>query len=121
MKLSEMTTAQLVRTLCALTGPVCRIAEDEQAQLALEELLEAGLSRLPVLKAWSLILEKLSPLLLHDHAEDVWEIAGALLGKSPEQIRAQPAGETLAALRASWDGALIDFFSSAGSTEQQKC
>lgn len=121
MRLSEMETEQAVRLLCALTEPMCRIAEDEQTQDVVSELTDAGLSGLPPLKAWALAWSRLSPLLLHDHAAEVWEIAAALLGKTAAEVRRQRAGETLAQLRECWDEELLGFFSFAGCTGQTRC
>ena len=121
MKLTEMNTEQLTRTLCALAGPVCRIAEDVRVQAAMAALAEAGLGELPLNEAVPMLIANLVPVMLGTHAEEVWQIAAALTGKQEAEIRAQSGLQTIDELRRVWSEELIDFFLCAGCTGKAKC
>lgn len=118
MKLREMNTEEFCAALCALTGPMCRIAEDEKAQAAFDALMTAELTKLPVLKAWSMLVATLVPVLLQSHAEDTYAMTAILTGKTVQELRAQSGLQTLSELRACWDEDLAAFFSFAGCTAQ---
>lgn len=109
-KLNEMTTEQLVHTLCELTPPLCRILNDPRTQKALDRLLDRDLSEVSLTKAWARVLECLVPTLLGTHWEDMCQITGILTGLTPEQVSAGSGTDIMAALRMSWTEDIWDFF-----------
>ena len=121
MKLSEMSTEELARTLCRLAPPLCRIAGDERVVRALGEASQAGQAQQPLLTAGGRLAQALTPLLLEEHAEDLWEALAVLTGKTAQDIRRQPGVDTLRALREVWDGELMRFFASAGIATKASC
>ena len=118
MKLREMNTDEFCAALCALTGPMCRIAEDPKAQEAFDALMGADLATQPVLKVWSMLVSTLVPVLLQTHAEDTYAMAAILTGKTIQELRAQSGLQTLHDLRVCWDEELVAFFCFAGCTGQ---
>lgn len=119
MKLSHLTTSQLAETLCQLTPPLCRIAQDGKT-LAILDDITGELSALPPLKAAAFLLERLAPLLLQEHQRDFFTVLGILTGKTTEAVLRQDTLTTLHDLMQSWDRELIAFFASAGSAAQEK-
>ncbi len=121
MKLSEMNTEQLLNALCDLTEPICRMAEDERTQDALDALTEAELTALPPLKAGALLLSTLSPLLLQTHREDALRVLSALTGETVQTLRTQNGLITLRQVMDCWEGELAAFFSSAAGSARKGC
>lgn len=121
MRLSEMSTEELARALCRLTPPLCRIATDERVTRALREAGQASEAHEPVLAAGGRLMQALVPVLLADHAEDLWEALAVLTGQAPEAIRRQTGLETIRMMRACWDEELARFFTYAGTATKESC
>lgn len=115
-----MDTERLREALCVMAGPMCRIAEDPHTQEALDALTD-DLAGQPPLRVWAILVSNLVPLLLRDHADDVYAIAAVLTDTDERHLRAQNGLLTMSELRACWDEGIADFFSSAGCTGKAKC
>lgn len=113
-RLSELPAEDMARLLCALTAPMCRIAEDEQVTALLERLM-----RMETRSAadWTALLKEAAALMQGRCADDLWMIAALITGTEAAQLRRLGAAEAFRLLRSVWDEALLDFFSCAGSTE----
>lgn len=120
MKLSQLSTDALADVLLRLTPPLCRIIQDENTLAALDELSFTGLDTQPPLLSLARLWEKLAPLLLQHHAQDVYEALSILTEKPIDALRQQPGLTTLGDLLAVWDKQLSRFFSCAGSAEQER-
>lgn len=120
MKLSQLSTEALAHVLLRLTPPLCRILQDESTLAALDEMSFTGLDAQPPLLALTRLWEKLAPLLLQHHAEDVYEALSILTEKPADTLRQQPGLTTFRDLLSVWDVQLARFFSCAGSAEQEK-
>lgn len=120
MKLSQLTTEALAEVLLRLTPPLCRIIQDESTLAALDEMSFTGLDTQPPLLSLARLWEKLAPLLLQRHAQDVYEALSILTEKPVESLRQQSGLTTLRDLLAIWDKQLTRFFSCAGSAEQER-
>lgn len=114
MKLFEMSTRDMARTLCSLTQPFANLCDDRevaQAMMALSNGMQGkGTGTLADIVARSV------PVLLDRHYDDVVAILSALTGKTVEEINAQPGTETIADIRAVMDGDLTSFFSLSAPT-----
>lgn len=113
MKLRDMSTEALRNTLCALTGPLCTLAEDPAVQEAFDSLAQTGGSGKRPLQAWAAIVSTLTPLLLQRHRAETLAVASVLLDRPAGELLAQNGLETLCQLRESLDGELLDFFACA--------
>lgn len=120
MKLSQLSTDALAEVLLRLTPPLCRILQDESTLAALDELSFTGLDAQPPLLSLARLWEKLAPLLLQHHAQDVYEALSILTEKPIDTLRQQSGLTTLCDLLSVWDKQLSRFFSCAGSAEQAR-
>lgn len=120
MKLSQLSTDALAEVLLRLTPPLCRILQDESTLAALDELSFTGLDAQPPLLSLARLWEKLAPLLLQHHAQDVYEALSILTEKPIDTLRQQSGLTTLGDLLSVWDKQLSRFFSCAGSAEQAR-
>lgn len=121
MKLCDMDTDQFLDTLCELSLPLCRIAEDERTIRALETLGEAELADQPAPKAAASIASALIPLLLQTHREDMLAVLACLTGKPVAALRSQSGLQTVRDACDSLDEVLLDFFACAAGTAQPVC
>lgn len=115
MKLSQLNTRELADVLLRITPPLCRVLRDEKVLAAFDSLSFGILDQQPPLLAASALWEKLAPLFLQDHAEDLCCVLSVLTEKTPQQLRSQPGLTTLADVCAVWDSHLTAFFACAGS------
>lgn len=120
MKLSQLSTDALADVLLRLTPPLCRIFQDERVLAALDELSFTGMDALPPMLSLTRLWEKLAPLLLQRHAQDVYEALSILTEKPVDTLRQQAGLTTLSDLLAVWDKQLNRFFSCAGSAGREK-
>lgn len=121
MKLSDMTTKDMAEALCALTPPLCRIAQSPSVSQAIEAFCQGGEDHAPLMSTIGRMAEKLLPVLMREHLPDMCEILSVLTGKSVQALLAQPALTTLREARSLIDGELLDFFACAGSAAQKSC
>lgn len=120
MKISQLSTRELSRVLLDITPPLCRILRDETTLAALDEMSFTGLDAQPPLLSLTRLWERLAPVLLEHHAQDVCTVLSILTEKTADEIRQQPGLTTLRDLLNVWDEQLAGFFFSAGSAVQAK-
>lgn len=118
MKLSEMTTGQAADAMILIAEPVANISADPQVTSALSNYSKAQKSGKTVAETFGKIIGKLAPVLLKDHRADIYAVLSVLTGKTAVEIDGQKITQTIADLKACWDGDLADFFKSAADTEQ---
>lgn len=113
MKISRMTTDQAADALCRIAPPFTRMLQDKETVPALQQLMDSAQDEKPV-ESLTAVLLKVVPYLLKDHKNDVYEIIGALTGKTEQQIGKQNILKTVQDIKDSLDQDLIDFFRSSG-------
>lgn len=120
MKISQMSTDALWALLARLTPPACRILRDPEVLAAFDSASFVESDRLPPMAAAAMMWERLLPLVLRKHENDVYEVLAALTDKSPEVLKKQKGLMTLKDIQAVWDEELMAFFSYAGAAAQGK-
>lgn len=120
MKLSQLTTAQALDSLCRLAPQIANIMEDSAVLDAVASLMPAKDEEDPENNKtgagfkFMAGLGKVIPLLLRDHQEDMYIILSVLNGKEPEEIAAQSLMETMAQVRETFtDKEFMAFFKSS--------
>lgn len=117
MKISQMTTDQAADALCRIAPPFTRMLQDKETVPAIQQMFDSLQDEKPV-ESITAVLLKVVPYLLKDHKCDVYEIIGALTGKTQQQIGKQNILKTVQDIKDSLDQELVDFFrSSGGQTE----
>ncbi len=119
MKLQEMNAEEFRQMLCRMVEPMCRIAEDEGVQEALEQLWSADLKRLPLGQGLAALIRELAPVLLQRHWADTLELLSICTGKDRAVLRAQNGMETARELAACAQEVLVDFFSYAAGSARK--
>lgn len=108
MRLNEMNTRQMAKTLCGLTKPIASLCEDKAVMDALQLLQDARSGKAQDTMAG--LLAKVVPVLLDKHYDDVAEILSVLTGKTRAEIDAQSGLDTIKDIKACLDGDLASFF-----------
>ena len=119
MKLSEMNTRDIAKTLCALTQPVSRIAKDESLNGVFGELARKMRDN-PEMT----VLEKAGelmgvvPVLLADHYEDTIHVISIMTGKTAKEIEEMNGMAMIDEMRKCIDKQFLDFFRSSAAMAQ---
>lgn len=120
MKISQMTTDQVLDLFCKITPCVANILADENLVGLIskaakkEDITKAGMIAMGLEKVVALV-----PMLLKDHREDVYTIIAVVNEKEVEEIASQNALKTAKQIVEIFkDKELIDFFSSLAQQEQ---
>lgn len=121
MKLSDMSTDQLLDALVQLTHPVCTILMDSAVNDAIQSLLQAGLAKTTPGKAWSMLIAQLTPLLLQRHRDEAYAMAAVLLGRPVSQLHGENGLRLVAELCRCWEDELADFFPCAADMVSKPC
>lgn len=108
MKLSEMNTRQMAKTLCSLTRPIANLCEDKAVMDALQLLQDMRSGKKHCTMAG--LLAQVMPVLLDEHYDDVAVILAALTGKTRKEIDEQSGAQTVKDIKACLDGDLASFF-----------
>lgn len=116
MKISQMTTDQAADVLVRIAEPVSNIMDDSKVADLLKDI--SGSKDVPYIKLFASIVPKIVPLALENHRNDLYEIVGALDGKTVSEVKKQNILKTIAVIRDSLDKDLIDFFDSIGGQEE---
>ena len=116
MKLSEMSTDQMADAMVLIAEPVANIAADTKVSAALKGYSTSQKKGETVAQTFGKMIGKLAPALLQDHRQDVYAVLSALTEKTVEGIASQKGMQTIADIKACWDGELANFFKSAAST-----
>lgn len=106
MKLSEMSTKQAAVCMVEIAAPMGAIAKNATM---MEWLQKVNAEKREQRSALQMITE-LIPVLLRDNYDDVIHIVAVLCDKTKEEVDKQPVKQTIADVKASLDGELLDFF-----------
>ena len=120
MKLSEMNSEQLARTLCSLTPILCTMAEDTRVAEALDRFAEEDKGGESTMARSAALLKTLVPVILKDHEDEFFRAAAILTGKSSGVLRNQSGLALVRELRQCWEDELALFFSCAGIARREK-
>lgn len=115
MKLSEMKTKEAARMLCTLTGPIDRIAHDEQIIAQLKNR-----DKKTLFEAMAGLFSAFVPALLDRHYEDTLTVISAMTGKGKDVLEDQTIVETMNDAKGILDDDLIRFFTSSARTADAK-
>lgn len=115
MKISQMSTDQAADVLVRIAEPVSHIMDDERISELLKEV--SASKNVPYIKLFASLIPKIVPLALESHRNDLYEVVGALDGKSVSEVEKQNVMKTIKVIKESIDRDLIDFFVSSGSQE----
>lgn len=113
MKLSEMTNDQAAEVMIRLSGPVGAICDDEEAVQMIEEYKKRY--RMPLFYAVGKMIPTLVGYLVKKHKDELYEIISILTETKKADVAQMNFGETVKALRDSYDDTLSVFFRSSGS------
>lgn len=120
MKLSEMNSEQLARTLCSLTPVLCTMAEDVRVAEALDRFAEEDMEEETMLARGAALLKAIVPVILKDHEDEFFRAAAILTGKSIGTLRKQSGLALVRELRQCWEEDLVLFFFCAGIVRPEK-
>ena len=122
MKLCEMNSEQLAKALVALAAPVESIAKDEAVGKALADMQAKSKEgeSVPMIAMMGDMVGRLVPVLLGEHAGDLFTILAALTGKSAKEIKAQNGFLTIKEAKESFSTDLLDFFTSSAPLAAEK-
>ena len=117
MKISEMNTGRAFECMARMAPHVVEIMSDPQLAKAKQRIMsardgasnEAGAAGATGMTAGDL-MTAVYPLLMDTHREAMLNIAAALGGKTLEEVREQPLGETMELMREGFTGELFDMF-----------
>ena len=118
MRFSQMTNDQARDVMIRLAVPASNLMNDKNIMPVLTELGE-GKDK-PVVELIGGLLPKIVAFALKDHADDLYEVVGALAEKPTEEIGQMNFMQTLGVLRDSIDKDFIDFFKSSGTNKPGK-
>lgn len=110
MKISEMTTEQATDTLVRLSAPIGNICDDEALVEIIKKFHE---SKTENIRAVGKLLPEVLGFALQAHKRDVYEIVGALIGKTCDEVAKMPFAAMLKEMRNSYDEVFRDFFTSS--------
>lgn len=115
MLLSEMTTDQLTDCLCTITPYINNIITDEDLLNTLKDKmgLNEESTKLEMVSVGVEKANKIIPILLKTHKEDVYGIISAITGKSIQKVSKQPGIITITDIMLIVkDKGMQDFFTS---------
>ncbi len=120
MKLSEFSTDRACDVMCALTPYISSIAVDNELLATLKEKLHAE-TRADMLLAGVEKFNKVVPILLKEHREDVFGILAVLNDTTAEVIGKQNFIKTMTQIRdIANDKELMTFFRSCAESEEKE-
>lgn len=120
MKLSEMNSEQLARTLCSLTPLLCGMAEDPRVAEAFDRFAEEDTGEESMLARGAALIGAVLPVMLTEHEDAFFRAAAILTGKSADVLRRQSGLATIRELKMCWEDDLALFFNCAGTGRQGK-
>jgi DNA polymerase III epsilon subunit-like protein len=113
MKISEITTEQLVDTLVVLVDPFTSIVTDIELVDGIKDKmgLNGTESTAEMMVVGAQKISKIAPILLKNHKNDIYSILSAINGVSIEQVAKQSALKTIKELKELLtDKDLLSFF-----------
>lgn len=120
MKLSEMNTVQLARTLCAIAQPVERLGKSKRITSALQSFAEfrSGNGDGTMLEQVTRLIAAITPALLDEkNLPDTAEIVAAMTDKTATEVLNQKGVQTIKDIRGLLDKDFIDFFMQSESDQ----
>ena len=117
MKISEMNNEQAAEALIRLAVPFGNICDDEKTVQMIEKYTKSQGE--PVIKTIGKILPEVAAHALKEHKVDLFEIVGALTGKTQAQVAKMNFLETIKIVRDSYDEVLKSFFTSSAQQIKQ--
>lgn len=118
MKLSEMSIEQQAAAICDLCEPVGTLLEDARVGQVLSALSAKDGETVGELIGRA--VKKIIPLLLKEHLAELVSIAAILTGKSPQEVKKGGIIGLVRDFKSSFDGELLDFFTSSAATARTK-
>lgn len=121
MKLSEMNTVQLARTLCAIAPAVERLGKSKKVISALQSFSEfrSGKGDGTMLEQVTRLIAAITPALLDEkNLPDTAEIVAAMTEKSVDAVLSQSGMQTIKDIRGLLDSDFLDFFTQSSSEDQ---
>lgn len=121
MKLSEMNTVQLAKTLCAIAQPVERLGKSKKIIGALQSFADfrAGKGKGTLLEQVTALFAALTPALLDENnLPDTAAIVAAMTDKTVDEVLAQKGMQTILDIRGLLDKDFLDFFTQSVSVDQ---
>jgi len=115
MKISQMSNDQAANVLVKIADPISHICDDEELVAMFDEF--SKMENMGMLRAIGRILPKLVGYALKKHKSDVYEIIGALDGKTVDEVAKMNFAETVKFARESYDDVLKDFFTHSATVE----
>lgn len=112
MKLSEMNTIELSKTLCKLAEPIGRIGADAAINNIFKDFSKENNGK-TLFQSGTEVYVAIVPALLERHQEDTFSVISAMTGKSVDEIRAQNGMETIRDIKCFFDNDLMSFFKSS--------
>lgn len=116
MRLFEMRGDDAAHVLVDLADPISRLVSNQEIGKALSKVERLCSTGMPGVMLCPLLVVAFKPL-LQSNREDLFRVAAALLGKSYEEICAQPIHRTVRGVMDVWEHDLRDFFTSSADTE----
>lgn len=111
MKISQMNNNQAADALVRIADPMGRICDDEELVDMLDTF--SNLKNVGFIAAIGRMLPRIVAYALKKHREDMYEIIGALDGKTSEEVAKMNFVETVKLVKDSYDDILKDFFISS--------
>lgn len=108
MKISEMTNDQAAECMIRLAVPFGHLCDDDGITEIIKKYNE--MKGMENIRALGRILPEIMGYALKTHKTDVYDIVGALIGKTPEEVSKMNFAATLKAVKESYDEVLKDFF-----------
>lgn len=121
MKLSEMNTVQLARTLCAIAPAVERLGKSKKIIGALQSFSDfrGGKGDGTMLEQITRLIAAITPALLDEkNLPDTAAIVAAMTEKTADEVLAQRGMQTIRDIRGLLDADFIDFFMQSASEAQ---
>ena len=118
MRISEMNTEELSRTLCRIAGPMERIGTDKAVNDAFTKIA-GGMGEGTNLVRLSRMVGQIAPVLLGAHFEDTVEIVAAMTGKTAQAVREQSGMQTIRDVMSFFDENFMSFFTSSAAQERE--
>ena len=116
MKISEMNCDQATECMIRISGPISNICDDDDAVALIGEI--QGMSKnnpdLHPIRQIAKFLPKIVAFGLKKHKDDLYEVIGALTGTPVGKVGQMNFGETLKAVKDSYDDVLAGFFTRSG-------
>ncbi len=108
MKISEMTNDQATEAMIRISQPISNICDDEEMVTILDEI--KNMKGEPIVKSFGKMLPKAVMYALRKHKSDLYEIIGALTGKTTTAVGKMNFKETIDVMKDSYDDVLSGFF-----------